>query len=154
MLSDTLRVSEQLPPSRLRFWFRISVRNRVGGQFSSEEIVLEPTLTLDFFYLKIINILYPRYHSKIIAHILKNKWKKKCVCINEIIQIIQLIKMKIKMKMKNSSHRYDANRPRSRHEPKYNEYKKCLTVMMFLCIKQHLSNIWSSVHKNVKQHWG
>ena len=26
--------------------------------------------------------------------------------------------------------------------------------MMFICIKQHLSNIWSSVHEKFKQHWG
>ena len=26
--------------------------------------------------------------------------------------------------------------------------------MMLICIKQHLSNIWSSVYENVKQHWG
>ena len=25
---------------------------------------------------------------------------------------------------------------------------------MLLCIKQHLSNIWSSIHEKVKQHWG
>ena len=25
---------------------------------------------------------------------------------------------------------------------------------MFKCIKQHQSNIWSSVHEKVKQHWG
>ena len=23
-----------------------------------------------------------------------------------------------------------------------------------ICIKQYLSNIWSSIHENVKQHWG
>ena len=28
-----------------------------------------------------------------------------------------------------------------------------LNMMMLLCIKQHLSNIWSSIHKKVKQHW-
>ena len=27
-------------------------------------------------------------------------------------------------------------------------------MMMFKCIKQHQSNIWSSVHEKVKQHWG
>ena len=27
-------------------------------------------------------------------------------------------------------------------------------MMMLIRIKQHLSNIWSSVHKKVKQHWG
>ena len=25
--------------------------------------------------------------------------------------------------------------------------------MMVTCIKQHLSNIWSSIHERVKQHW-
>ena len=24
---------------------------------------------------------------------------------------------------------------------------------MFNCIKQYLSNIWSSIHEKVKQHW-
>ena len=27
-------------------------------------------------------------------------------------------------------------------------------MMMLMRIKQHLSNIWSSLHKKVKQHWG
>ena len=49
--------------------------------------------------------------------------------------------MKMNIKVKNRSHRYDINRPRSRHEHKYSEYKKCPTVMMFICIKQQLSNI-------------
>ena len=49
--------------------------------------------------------------------------------------------MKVKMKMKNRSHRYDINRPRSRHGHKYSEYEKCLSMMMPLCIKQHLGNI-------------
>ena len=34
------------------------------------------------------------------------------VCIREIIQVII---MKKKMKMKNRSHRYDKNRPKNRH---------------------------------------
>ena len=29
---------------------------------------------------------------------------------------------------------------------------KCLTIIMLICIKQHLSNIWSLIHKKVKQH--
>ena len=45
------------------------------------------------------------------------------------------------MKMKNRSHRYDINRPRSSDEHKYSKYKKYLTMMMLICIKQHLSNI-------------
>ena len=26
--------------------------------------------------------------------------------------------------------------------------------MMVICIKKHLSNIWSLIHAEVKQHWG
>ena len=49
--------------------------------------------------------------------------------------------MKMKMKIKNRSHRYDINRPNSRYEHKYSNYKKCPSIMMLKCIKQHLSNI-------------
>ena len=58
------------------------------------------------------------------------------------------------MKMKNRSHRYDINRPRSRHGYRYSKYKKCLSMMMLIFIKQHQSNIWSSIHEKVRQHWG
>ena len=58
---------------------------------------------------------------------------QKCVCLNE---------MKVRLKVKNRSHRYDINRPRPRHEPKYTKYKMYLTlIMMVIRIKQHLSNI-------------
>ena len=43
--------------------------------------------------------------------------------------------------MKNRSHRYDINRPRSRHGHKYGTTKKCLSMMMPICIKRNLSNI-------------
>ena len=45
------------------------------------------------------------------------------------------------------------NRPRSMHEHKYSEYKKCLSMMMLKCIKQHPSNIWSSIDEKAKHHW-
>ena len=41
----------------------------------------------------------------------------------------------MKMKMKNRSHRYDINRLRSRDGHKYIKYKKCLSMMMFICVK-------------------
>ena len=54
----------------------------------------------------------------------------------------------MKMKKKNRSHRYGhIDRPRSRHGHKYSKYKTCLSIIMIICIKQHLSNIWSSIHK-------
>ena len=36
-------------------------------------------LMLNFSYFKFIHILQPRYHPKIIVHILKNKQKNKCM---------------------------------------------------------------------------
>ena len=42
------------------------------------------------------------------------------------------------------SQRYDTNWPRHRHGHKYTKYKMCLGIMVVICIKQHLSNIWSS----------
>ena len=62
--------------------------------------------------------------------------------------------MKMKLKMKNRSQKCNINRRRSRprRAPKYTKYKMCLSIMMFICTKQHLSNIGSSIHEKVKQH--
>ena len=57
------------------------------------------------------------------GHLPKNKQKNKRVCIHKIIQ---LIIMKIKIKMKSRSHKYDINRPKSRNAQKYSkERKRC-----------------------------
>ena len=45
------------------------------------------------------------------------------------------------------------NRPRPRYRHKYTKYKICLSIMMVLYVKQHLSNIWGSIHEIVKRHW-
>ena len=58
------------------------------------------------------------------------------------------------MKVKNRSHRHDINRPRLWHGHKNSEYRKFLSMMMLICIKQHLSNICSTIHEKIKQHWG
>ena len=57
------------------------------------------------------------------------------------------------MEMKNISHSYDINRSWSRRGQKYSKYKSCLTMMMLICIKDDLSNIWSLTHQKVKKHW-
>ena len=57
------------------------------------------------------------------------------------------------MRLKMKSHRYNITRPRPRHGHKYTKYKISLNIMMVISIKQHLSNIWSSIHGKVKQHW-
>ena len=45
--------------------------------------------------------------------------------------------MKLRMKLKNGSHRYDIDRPRPRHGQRYTEYKMCLII-----------------HGKVKKNWG
>ena len=106
---------------------------------------------MNFCYLKIIPNVHPSYDTGIIRHSVRNKRKNSCVCIH---QVMWLIIMKMKMEVNISSHVYDINRPRSWHGHKYSKWKKCLSIMMLVCIKEHLSNIWSSVHEKVKQHWG
>ena len=56
-------------------------------------------------------------------------------------EVIQLMTMKIRLEMKNRSHRYDINKPRSIHEHKHAKYKMRLSIMMVTCTKQHLSKI-------------
>ena len=54
--------------------------------------------------------------------------------------------MKMRLGIKNRSQRYDINSPRPRHRHKYAKYKMWLSIMM---VKQHLSNIWSSIHERL-----
>ena len=74
-----------------------------------------------------------------------------CVCIHEIIG---LVRMKMKMNMKNKLHRYEINIPFSRKGHKYSKYKKCFSMIILVGIRQHLCNIWSSIYEKVKQKWG
>ena len=58
---------------------------------------LSNTLRLSFCYLKIIHILHPCHHPKIMGRILKTiKKKNKRVCIHDIMRLI-IMKMKMKM---------------------------------------------------------
>ena len=49
--------------------------------------------------------------------------------------------MKMILKIKNRSQRYDINEPRPKHWHKYTEYKMGRSIMMVICVKQHASNI-------------
>ena len=80
------------------------------------------------------------------------------VMVNEVIW---LIAMRIKLKMKNTSdkyytnttqirHKYDTNRPRSKHGHEHTKRKMCLNIMMVISIKQHQRNILSSIYEKVK----
>ena len=106
---------------------------------------------LNLCYLKFIHILHPCYHLKVKGLIQKNKQKNKCLYIHEIIQ---LIIMKIKIKMKKKPNRYEINRLRSRNGHKYNKYKKFFSMIVLISINQHLSNIWGSVNEKVNRYWG
>ena len=60
--------------------------------------------------------------------------------------------MKMKTKMKIDSRKYGINKPRCRYGHKYSKDMKRLSMIMLICVKQHLSNILSSIYENVKQH--
>ena len=51
--------------------------------------------------------------------------------------------IKMRVKMKSRIQRYDINSVRPRPGHKYAKLKLCLTIIMFICIKQNLSNISS-----------
>ena len=55
----------------------------INAFFISNPFIIN-TLRLNFCNLKIILILHPHYHPKIIGHILKNKQNNKYVCIHTI----------------------------------------------------------------------
>ena len=81
------------------------------------------------------------------------KRAKKQVCLfvyfNEAIRLIIM-----KVKKKSTSLKYDINRLTSRHGLTYtNKHKKCLSMMMLICIKQHPTNTWGSIYEKVKEHW-
>ena len=52
--------------------------------------------------------------------------------------------------MKNESHIHDINGPEPKHGHKYTKYKMYLSILMVVCIKQHLSNIWSSIYEHTQ----
>ena len=116
---------------------------------ASLKLAKKNTLRLNFHYLKIIHFLHPSLLYRNTKRY-SQKCSKKSTCFNDVMWSII---MKIKLKMKTRSQRYNINRPGSRYEHKFTEYKMRLSIMMIICIKQHLSNIWSSVHEKVKQNW-
>ena len=73
--------------------------------------------------------------------------KNKCFCFNEVVWLWQ---WKWGWNWKKRPHRYNIERPRPRHGHKYTKYKMCLGIKMVICIKQHLSNIWSWIHKKLR----
>ena len=93
---------------------------------------------LNFCYLETICSPHPYYHVKIIGDILKAVPRNNYICLNEFIW---LMTMKMRLKIKNRSYRHDINRPRSRHR------HACPSILMAMCFKQHLSNIWSSIYE-------
>ena len=71
-----------------------------------------------------------------------SRYSKKCsknnyFCLNEVTW---LITMKARLKMKNKSYKYNINRLKPRDGHKYTKYKVSLSIMMVICIKQHVSN--------------
>ena len=51
--------------------------------------------------------------------------------------------------MKNRWNRRDINSPKSRHRHTYTIYKMYLNMMMVICVKEHLSILWSTIHEKL-----
>ena len=96
--------------------------------------------------MKSVRFVDQCYHPKINTAYDKNGQKSQCACFNEIVG-----SNKMKMKTKNSSYRYDINRPSARHGHNYTKHKKCRRMMMLIYIKQHQNNILNLIHEKVKQ---
>ena len=77
--------------------------------------------------------------------------KNKYICLNEVIWFITV---KMRLEMKSRSNRCGINKPRPRYGHEYTTYIMRFSKMKVICIKQPWSNIWSSSHEKVKQHWG
>ena len=57
-----------------------------------------------------------------------------------------------KDKNEKKPNRYEINKLRSRNGHKYNNYKKCFSMIVLISINQHLSNIWGSVNEKVNHY--
>ena len=89
----------------------------------------------NFCYLQIICLLHPRYRKK-------NRTYSKKMYKKTIVSVLMnyMINYNENENEKQIRPRHEL-RPRPRHGFKYSKYKKCLSLMMLICIKQHLNNI-------------
>ena len=99
-------------------------------------------------------LLYENYSvsSSVLLSETNIRYSKKCTktsasCFNEIIW---LIIMKLRLKMKNRSHKYSTNRTRSRHGQKCTKHKMYLITMMAMCYKPDKKE---SVGQNTLSQW-
>ena len=120
-------------PTRFFIYISNTFISNASWNWQKIKQMLSNTLRLNFCHLKIVHIFHQLDNPKAIGH----KQGNKCVCIHKIIRLIM---MNMKMKIKKRSLRYDINKRKPR-------YSKCMHI------KQHLSNIWSSIHGKVKKHW-
>ena len=102
-----------------------------GWNWQKINQMLSNTLRLNFCYLKVINTLHSHYHPKIIGHILKNMQKNKCLYWwNYMINHNENEDGK-----ESRQYWYNKNKSWSRNGGKYSICKKCLSMLMLICIK-------------------
>ena len=122
-----------------------------AGQKVAKKANVKENLQVEFFLFENYSHFSSTLLLKIIGHILKKKQVNKWVCFHDIMR---LIIVKIDMRMKNRSRRCDKiDLDLDMDISLVYINQKCLSKMMPICIKQHLSNISSSAHEKVKQHW-
>ena len=152
MFNNSLRVSLDFGINKLQATLiSNTVRSNARLKLAKKQAKAKQYPEAEFWLFENYSLSFSTLSSKNNKIISKNCTKNKCVCFYEVIW---LMAMKMKLKMKNGSHRYDINRPRPRYGQKYTKYKICLSKMMVICVKQHFSNIWNSIYEKVKQRWG
>ena len=142
LLAQNSKTYKKRPPIKVEKTFDLNKTYELHAFFINKTFISNARLKLAKIKqklsntpkLKIIRLLYPRYHPKIIRDILKNVE----ICLN---QVISFMAVKMRLKMKNRSHRYNIKRLRPRQGPEYTKYKMFLRIMITKFIKQHLSNI-------------
>ena len=86
------------------------------------------------------------------GHILKNRQKNKYACIHQMTQLL-ITKMKMKMK-KDHIYTTKIDLGQGIDTNIVINIRGVSVWWSSFCIKQHLSNTWSSIHDKAKQHWG
>ena len=151
-----IKSSENLYSTVGLYWFRIclvikrflisntfinNARPKLAKNQAKAKKQPEAELLLFENYLLFSSTLSPKNNRRYS----KKCTKDKCISFDNVIWLIAI---KMRRKMKSRSQRYNVNRPRHRHLHKYNKFKICLSIMMVISIKQHQSNIWSSIHES------
>ena len=110
---------------------------------------LNNTLRLNFCYLKTFLLCSSTLSSKN-NRIYKKCAKYKCACFTDVIRLMTI---KVRLKMKNRLQRYNINRPKPRHRSKYTNYKMYISIMPLYVLSYTLKLNWWKSQATLRLTW-